>query len=664
MRISRVKIDNYGPVRDVDWDLGEGMTLFFGANESGKTLVVEAIIKLLLGTGAEDIPAIDRVTGHPAGFLLVERNGTAVQLPDAKFTDLFPEEVDRADVRNAFVIRDYDLRLPERRADFGHSAYLRDVSDRIMGSQTQEIESVTARIADLGNLANERSERLMNRKPEKLKSRRDAAETLAEELEDYLRECREEGILATARSKRDQEIELDHVEREIAELRAAERREQLERGRALLDDLREVEKDIANHADRESEIETYEALRSDIETYRNSGAANGVTPGTYAWAGALLAPALAASVIATVATQLWSMGMLVTVLLPIIATVLLIATLYAGYKYFDTRDRLREGETLVEDANYVGIDGDDLPTVYTQLEAAVEDYHEKGEHLSSKRGRVLGQLHGSFGCSHDSVEDWQAEIDAFSEDVEDVERDYDENELQRLQDKRGQLQDDINTARRALGQHRELLTYYDGKLNDIRPEEHLPDVDEVGVRSVEDLRTAITVLERFVSELDDRRDIARVAIDIFEDLADEEEREIDRLFRTDDFVVESFREITDGNYVDVWYDEDRGVRVERVDGRECSPHELSQGTYDLLYLTVRLKLAQELLGAGPGFLVLDDAFIHSDPDRTAREIEILDDLAAEDWQIVYFSVREAVREAVESADHGHVHELDRLAFGP
>lgn len=220
------------------------MNLFFGLNESGKTLLVESLIKLLLDGDTDDFAGIERVTGNPHGFLVVEDGDEPVQVPDADYTDLFPEETNGIDIRNAFVIRDCDLRLPERKKDFGRSDYLRDVTDRIMGSQTQKIESVQAQIAEIGNLANKDSSQLMNRKPEKLKRRRDNAEELADDLADYIEECREEGVLEQVRKKREAESELEAIERDIAEVGKAEKQQTLENGQQLVQQLRAVEEKL------------------------------------------------------------------------------------------------------------------------------------------------------------------------------------------------------------------------------------------------------------------------------------------------------------------------------------------------------------------------------------------------------------------------------------
>lgn len=329
MRIKRLKIDNYGPIRDEDWELEPGMNLFFGLNESGKTLLVESMIKLLLDGDTGDFDAIGRVTGNPAGFLTVETDGGEVQIPDADYTDLFPQETNTADIRNAFVIRDLDLRLPERKRDFGHSGYLRDVTDRIMGSQTQKIESVQDRIADIGDLANKDSDLIMDRQPKKLRTRRNDADNLVDGLDKYLKKCREEGILEKVREKRDTEDELASVREQIDELEKAEEHQKLETGRGHVDDLRRIENTLEAHEEREDEVEKYRELLRRIDAYRESGSDEDIDPGTYRRAGYVVAPLFGVSLLAALVSPVAGLG--------IISGILLLVLLFVGYKYFQSR---------------------------------------------------------------------------------------------------------------------------------------------------------------------------------------------------------------------------------------------------------------------------------------------------------------------------------------
>ena len=86
---------------------------------------------------------------------------------------------------------------------------------------------------------------------------------------------------------------------------------------------------------------------------------------------------------------------------------------------------------------------------------------------------------------------------------------------------------------------------------------------------------------------------------------------------------------------------------ERID-----PGAISQGARDQLYLAVRLALV-DLLGRGESQpLFLDDPFVHFDPERRGRALDLLREFSAS-HQIIFFTCDPAYREA-----GGRVIELD------
>ncbi len=654
MRISRVKIDNYGPLRDKYWDLDPGMTLFYGPNESGKTLVVESILKLLLNGQTSEIAGIDRVTSNPAGFLVVETDTGAIQLPDADFTDLFPDGTTRADIRNAFVIRDYDLRLPDRRRDFGHTSYYRDVTDRLLGAQTQKIDAVKEHIAEIGHLANKDSARLMNRSPVKLKDRYQAAQSVVAELESYLDQCQQENVIGMVRERRAKASALARTREDIKELEAAKQQQQLDTGRSLVQQLETIEAQISAHDEREAEITEYKELRHQIDSFRDGTANEEPSPQSYLYGIAVSSVLFLMTLVVAVVSPLSGMSL--------IAGAVLLIILYLGYQYYDARRRLGERYKLVQAANYRGVPGDDLPSVYQELESRINEYEAEREQLSNERSETIGKLKGVFNAAHASLEDWTDELASFAEQVPSVDRSFDPAELDELHQKESSLRESIESIRKDLQEHTDRLRDLDRELQEIRPEEYLQEIESIRVQSVADLRDAIDCLQQFMTEIETNREHALVAIEIFDGLEEEEEQAINQLFDGDSFLVSSFEDVTNGTYTDVWFDEEMGIRVTRADDREVSPFELSQGTYDLLYLTIRLTLATKLLDDEPGFLLLDDAFVHSDATRVAREAAILEDLAANGWQIMYFSFRKAIRDAIAASDTGSVIALDALSF--
>ena len=91
------------------------------------------------------------------------------------------------------------------------------------------------------------------------------------------------------------------------------------------------------------------------------------------------------------------------------------------------------------------------------------------------------------------------------------------------------------------------------------------------------------------------------------------------------------------------------------------PEQLSGGAYDQLYFSIRLALARKLLQGEKGFFLLDDPFIKADPRRLSRLLEMLLQLAAEGWQIIYFSSKGEVREALKGKQQVRIFDLSGKA---
>lgn len=658
MHIKRAKVDHHGPLRDIDLDLEPGFHLCHGKNESGKTLLVESIIKMLLEDNAGHYQGLNRVDHPPAGHLLIDNSGNEILLPDQGFDAVFPD-LTPEDIRNALIIRDFDLRLPERQDDFGSSSYLREVTDRITGAQTQRIESIRGELKEIGYLTNSSSDaRLVNRQdgnPPKLGDKRDDAKDLAKEIREYLEKCQDIGTLHKFRLKRDLTDEKAENQSELELLRKAQKAKKLEDGRDLLKTLRKTQKQLDEHEKRQqNEIKSYDEIKDRITAYREQRKDLRVDPdlyqkGLYGTTGLFIL-----TIIAAILSPVSGLG--------IIAGILFLVTAGLAYKYWEVKQLEKKATDIVDDAQHLGISGVSLPEVAQSVNGEIESFRATGEDLRGTESNTVGQLQQLFDGQGETIGYWEGEIEKFAEEVEDVDKEFDEERLETLEQRQKEIEEELEELEQDLREHTKRISDFDKAVAGL-PLEQFLEVEDVRVQSVTDLEPTADLLEEFVSEIKDRVQTATTAIEIFEEIEEEEEREINHLFADESYAVQFFRDATDGNYVDIRYDEsDNAVRVTRADGTELTADKLSQGTYDLLYMAIRFTLARDLLDDEPGFLILDDAFLHSDPDRVTREIEILNDLSTDGWQILYFSIRDAVRDAVEGTSGASIEELPELEF--
>jgi exonuclease SbcC len=155
-------------------------------------------------------------------------------------------------------------------------------------------------------------------------------------------------------------------------------------------------------------------------------------------------------------------------------------------------------------------------------------------------------------------------------------------------------------------------------------------------------------LRSFIELHERERDEALEVLRIFSEIESEKRHRVSALFGERSAVSHYFGRITDGRYTGVQFrPEESAIAVVRSDGRAVSAAKLSAGTYDQLYLSIRLALGDQLLKEGKGFFIMDDPFLRSDSARLGRQLEALQRIAALGWQILYFSAKEEVKQHLE-----------------
>jgi len=138
---------------------GEGLdafTVVHGPNERGKTLLIDAIVRLLFKrtlkgalrrTFGDRMRNIDRVDEEPEGFIvLTGEDGEHKLERDQTLQEVFPVPLTPEDFRNVFVVRDSDLTVHEE------DEYYEKVTETLTGLRTSEIEKVLEALRRRGRL--------------------------------------------------------------------------------------------------------------------------------------------------------------------------------------------------------------------------------------------------------------------------------------------------------------------------------------------------------------------------------------------------------------------------------------------------------------------------------------------------------------------------------
>jgi hypothetical protein len=136
-------------------DLG-AFTLVRGPNEQGKTLLIDALVRMLFkkhldrryqryfGTGGRNMK---RVAERPEGFVVLESKDAEHKLESKQtIQDVFPFKITPDDFRNVFVVRDSDLSLRDE------DRYYFRVTEKLTGLRSSEIDRLLRAIQKRGRL--------------------------------------------------------------------------------------------------------------------------------------------------------------------------------------------------------------------------------------------------------------------------------------------------------------------------------------------------------------------------------------------------------------------------------------------------------------------------------------------------------------------------------
>ena len=190
MKIRKIFIERYGPINNLNLDIGEGLQVIWGRNETGKTLAIEAVVKIMLQGKVRDFDHINRVEEDPEGYVLMEDSkSNEIKLTIRKglvnYLDLRG-----LDLRNIFIIRDSDLTIKD------DCSYYKDITDKLTGLQFERLEKILSLLKDYGRLTGARSDADLSDSKEygKILSAKKSAVSFIKDAGSYIRKAAEEKL--------------------------------------------------------------------------------------------------------------------------------------------------------------------------------------------------------------------------------------------------------------------------------------------------------------------------------------------------------------------------------------------------------------------------------------------------------------------------------------
>lgn len=657
MNIDRVFLGTYGPLR-ADIDFSDGLTVVRGPNESGKSLLVEAILELLTNESAPNAV----IEGSPEGFIELSQNGTRMTVDRdvslcGKYATEYDQELHPAEIRNTFIIRRGDLTFDESDEFYTH------VTDTLTGRRVDDIDAIIEALIERGRLTPTTLDVSKSKEHNYAGKQLETAKSLREDIIEYLETATDAGHgelerdLLAAKQRRSELAEtIDTLEaaQEVCETEQwidelAQDVETIEANRKRLASIPPA----ATLEDVNTRLESHvEATGRRAELKRRHEQARRLA--TYSIIGAVLAFGVAAGV-----------GV------PDIGLVALLSFLggTAGFWYQSTQlsDELATLEAteteIFEAARAAGIDFEDRADLQAQLRAM----REERTTLEQENQRISAVLKRELDIDGDTVEEILFQARAEIERIESTLPDqptvqFDPEKLQDARDEYGTLKDTIESLEDELTSHRHKLDAFEDRLGELDGSQFLDAGFDQSIMSVADLRRTRDRLQEFIEGIESDGRASRIAVDIFRDIQAEERQETAELFESASRASNLFSRITGCRYETVTYDStDNQLAVRAKTGERLLPGQLSDGTKDQLYLSIRVALGERILAGQPGFFIMDDAFLTADAKRLAEQAALLEELVSEGWQVIYLTAKEDAIEHLTARPGTDVVELPPLA---
>ncbi|MBN2072439.1 MAG: AAA family ATPase [Actinobacteria bacterium] len=305
----------------------------------------------------------------------------------------------------------------------------------------------------------------------------------------------------------------------------------------------------------------------------------------------------------------------------------------------------------------------------TDIKASIKNLLQESGFL---RQAGTGQGSGSedvediFGSLEMNISGWRKILENEAPAEEDIEKElpgFDRKKYGHLKIKLEELESERDQLTARLENHRKILGNFEASFLDMELRNFQEYHELSGIGSLDHLKRASEAAGRFVEKVDLRHRTACEAIRIFEEIKGEKETKISDMFRELE-VSGIFGEITSGKYSEVRFNpEDQGVGVVDGNGRVMDASKLSKGAYDQLFLAIRVALSREILGGKAGFFIMDDPFLSSDLERLEKQFEILDKMVGSGWSILYFSVKNEVKELASRYSKNNILELQEKDNG-
>lgn len=654
MRIEEVSIQRYGPLRPFHHKFQGNTSIIFGPGGSGKTLIIDAILKMLLGRDGSKFVRHKEVDETPTGYVVVQKEGEEFKLGDKKrLSDIPGLELAPAELKNIFVIEDADLDIN------GEDEFYGRVTDKLIGVRTGDIGRIKHELLASGRLA-PRLE-LLDKHPHKVRTKLNNARKLRDNIREYVEKARSEGIDKLEKEKLDLRWSLKRSKETIELLEKAKKKSEFDRAEAALDEAKKNWQALAEFPDK-NEISALQGRLSNFDEDEGRRARFEREKRSWKERSKYL---LASTVVAFTVVAVSGFG-LISLILPL---TLLFTYFVSLYKELQCDRDLARLETTrrscLKDAHeIVGARAATVEEAEKEIVRIGKEREEKEAMFNQQKGVLAKDLQiderdpGKFmQKAEEALTKLRQKIDPSTL----VEYDKDKLEEARVrQESEGQRLEEIENQ---LQRHQKVIQGFSDNA------QQLPFTDEFSNFSLDfqitnlwSLDELVRWLSQYIERIEKDAELSREAYKIFGELESREKAKSEELFGKRNLASKIFRRITAGMFENVKYDSSsRAILVSRSHGKKLQKaSELSRSEWTQLYTAIRMALGQELLKGEKGFFIVEEPFVHADSERLLNQFDMLRSLSKAGWQTIYFTAKDEIGVGLPKQMDVDLIELQRL----
>ncbi|MHA2282184.1 MAG: ATP-binding protein [Promethearchaeota archaeon] len=651
MVLKRISILSHGPLRKLDLNFKNGLNIIYGPNGSGKTIILDAIHKLLLGKKnvKKKKHHSFKIDDYPLGEVVLKEDNT-----EKKYTGKESIEehssLSSEDLENIFVTKDGSLKLEDEKK------FYEDIIPRLIGLKIDDINTVIKKVLELGRLTEKLN--LLDTKPlGKPKTRLSEAKELLSDVRDFLDDLVDKKqpssfqISELKFAKKELQERLNQLEqaRKINQLKLLDGH--LQKATARIDQMKELDRPEIRELEQQyneykGDPKEFEDYQEEMKGYRRYSiyffliTIIPIIP-------MLLIPSLMILVLPTIA----GLGGLVWCL----------------FQEINARKKRNDKKRLKDDILSV-IKVYNLPVKkFEDLLGYLKKDEEKKNALRKEIQEATGVMRDTYPDA--STDDGRFNYDSFKLYLNNQMKNfdmnlalkYDEEEIQLTLDRITRLEEEVEELSQLKDDFDKKIQKFANEASKLEPafEEFLKRDFRLEINNIDSLETLTINLEELIQKIETERDVSIEVHNILKRIYQKETEKIARYFNEETQIATLMEKVSNGLFKQVQYNPEQGsFYLLRKGDIEQDIGQLSRGELSQLYFVVRLALAMRLLEQG--FILMEDPFLPSDEERLEEQLKILANFVDEGWQVIFFTAKEDMKKKLQDNEGTLIKELERI----